>query len=99
MSVAQRVDADQAGHTAHPAPERANASLAALAFGLFGGPAAWTVQTLVDLPVAAHACFPRLEPLATPAWSHVRGVAIVVSVLAVAVSLAALAVAWRTWTR
>ena len=84
--------------SAHPAPARARAGLAALAFGLFGGPAAWSVQTLVNLPVAAHGCFPRLAPLAAPAGA-VRGVALAVSAVAIVVAAAAGAVAWRTWAR
>jgi hypothetical protein len=86
------------GKAGHPAPERELARLSALWFGLFGGFAAWTVQTLVNLPVAAHGCFPRLEPLASPV-TEVRGAASAVSVVAVLVSAAAVLVAWRTWSR
>ena len=84
--------------TAHPAPARGRAGVGALAFGLFGGPAAWAVQTLVNLPVASHACFPNLTPLDAPTFG-VRGVAFGVSVAAIAVCVAAAAVAWRAWTR
>jgi hypothetical protein len=83
----------------HPAPERAQASSAALWFGVFGAPAAWSVQTLVNVPLAAHACYPRLAPLTTPAFGAVRGLAKMVSLLAIAVGVAALAVAWRLWRR
>jgi len=82
----------------HPAPARGRVRLATLAFGLFGAPAAWTVQTLVNLPVAAHGCFPRLDPLSTPATA-IGGVAFAVSVLALLVCVAATAAAWRAWTR
>src|SRR5437763_2766213 len=85
----------QAGH---PAPARAHASTTALWFGIFGGPVAWSVQTLVNLPVAAHNCFPRLEPLSSPV-TGVRGIAFTVSVLALIVCGAATAVAFRSWTR
>ena len=84
--------------TAHPAPARGRAGLGALAFGLFGAPAAWSVQTLVNLPVAAHGCFPRLAPLSAPATA-VRGVVFAVSVAALVVCVAAAAVAWRSWAR
>ena len=99
MSTAQPMDHEDARATvAHPAPERARASLAVLWFGLFGAPAAWTAQTLVNLPVAAHACFPRLEPLAVPTLD-VRDIVLVVSLAAVVTAALALLVAWRAWTR
>jgi hypothetical protein len=82
----------------HPAPARTNVSLAALWFGLFGAPVAWSAQTLVNLPVAAHGCFPRLVPLDTPVTA-VRGIAFVVSLLALAVCVAATAVSFRSWAR
>jgi len=83
----------------HPAPARGHVALGALWFGLFGGPAAWTVQTLVDLPLASHACFPRLEPLATPVLHGLQGIVLAVSIAAVLISLAATLVAWRSWSR
>ena len=83
----------------HPAPARGHVAPAALWFGIFGGPAAWTIQTLVDLPLASHACFPRLEPLARPVLHGMQGIVLVVSLLAVAVSIAAGLVAWRSWSR
>jgi hypothetical protein len=97
-TVASSDDTHGGEGSAHPAPARGRVALWALWFGLFGGPVAWSVQTLVNFPVAAHGCFPRLEPLASPI-SGVRGVAFAVSVLALLVCLAAAAVAWRTWTR
>jgi hypothetical protein len=85
-------------HTAHPAPSRAKVSALVLWFGLFGGPGAWSVQTLVNLPVASHGCFPRLDPLSVPA-TGVRGAAFVVSLAAVATCIAALFVSGRAWSR
>ena len=86
---------DAAGH---PAPNRGHVRLAALWFGLFGGFLAWTTQTLVNFPVAAHACFPRMVPLASPV-TEVRGAALIVSFIAILLSVAAFLVAWRTWSR
>ena len=80
----------------HPAPSRGHTSLGALWFGLFAAPAAWSVQTLVNLPLASHGCFPRLFPLATPALG-VRGIAFAVSLGALVVCLAALVTSWRSW--
>ena len=83
----------------HPAPARVHVGLAALWFGLFGGPAAWSLQTLINLPVAAHGCFPRLEPLSSPIGGGVRASVIIVSVMALAICVAAAAVAFRSWRR
>jgi len=82
----------------HPAPERARVALPALWFGLAGGPLGWSIQTLVNLPVASHGCFPRLAPLESPI-TGVRGIAFFVSLLALGLCLAAAAVAFRSWTR
>ena len=84
--------------TMHPAPARAHVALPALWFGLFGGPVAWSIQTLVNLPIASHGCFPRLSPLESPITA-VRGIAFFVSLLALAVCVAAATVAFRSWSR
>jgi hypothetical protein len=81
----------------HPAPARTLVRPGALWFGLFGGPVAWSVQTLVNLSIASHACFPRLFPLDAPAIGGLRGIVFGVSVLAVIVTVAAAASAWRAW--
>jgi hypothetical protein len=83
----------------HPAPERARVGLAALWFGLFGAPVAWAIQTLVNLPLAAHACFPALEPLSTPVVGGLRGMVFGVSLVVLVVAALATAVAWRSWSR
>jgi hypothetical protein len=93
-AVAESPDAVQG--SGHPAPSRSRASLAALWFGLFGAPAAWSVQTLVNVPLASHGCFPRLSPLATPVVG-VRGIAFAVSLAVLVVCVAALATSWRSW--
>src|SRR5438309_836962 len=81
----------------HPAPSRGRVSLVALWFGLFGGPAAWSVQTLVNLSLASHGCFPRWQPLATPALGGLRGIAFAVSVGVLGVCVAAVVTSWRSW--
>jgi hypothetical protein len=90
--------ANDSAHQGHPAPARERVSLPALWFGLFGGPVAWSIQTLVNLPVASHGCFPRLDPLAQPVTA-VRGVAFSVSLLALAICVAATVVSVRSWSR
>jgi hypothetical protein len=95
MSVASPT---QTSGARHPAPGRAHIALPALWFGLFAGPAAWSIQTLVNLPVASHSCYPALSPLDAPVTA-VRGIAFAVSVFALAVCVAAAAVAFRSWMR
>src|SRR3954469_7790110 len=101
MTAPPRADprAAAAAGAGHPSPQRERTSLAALWFGLVGAPAAWTVQTLVNLPVASHSCFPALRPLGAPTIGATRGIVLVVSLVALAVCIAAAAVAWRTWGR
>lgn len=83
----------------HPAPSRGAVSPSALWFGLFGAPAAWSIQLLIDYPLAAHACFPHIVPLRAPFmgqglfWTAL----VVVNIVAVFVSVAALVVAYRSW--
>ena len=89
----QRADAPQT----HPAPERHRVTPAALWFGLLGAPVAWSIQTLVNLPVSSHACFPRVMPLQAPATGALRGILFVVSIAAIIVGVAALAAATRGW--
>jgi len=98
----QAAPAPQAPGTAaegHPAPERGKVPLSALWFGFIGGPAAWSVQALVNTSLTAHSCYPRLTPLSSPTTGGLRGIAFAVSLLALAVCVAAAAVSWRTWWR
>ena len=85
--------------TAHPAPARERVGRLSLWFGLFGAPAAWTVQTLANTAIAAHGCYPRLTPTERPVTGGLFAITLAVSVAALAVSVAALAVAWRSWSR
>jgi hypothetical protein len=85
--------------TGHPAPERARVALGALWFGFLAGPAAWTVQTLVDTAVTSHGCYPQLFPLSSPTLGGLRGVLFVVSVLAIILCVAGALVSWRDWMR
>jgi hypothetical protein len=87
------------GAAQHPAPARGHVRISALLFGFFGGPAAWTVQTLVNLPLTSHACFPQLEPVSTPVFGDVRGVAFALSLAAVLTCAAATLVSWKTWSK
>ena len=83
----------------HPAPDRARVALPALWFGLFGGPFAWSAQTIVNLAVASHACFPRLSPVREPSVAGLRAIVFAVSLVAVLTCATAMAVAWRAWSK
>lgn len=89
---------DRSASAGHPAPARTEVRGSALWFGIFAGPAAWSVQTLVNLSVASHGCYPRLEPLDSPVTS-VRAIAFTLSIGAIVVCLLALAVSSRSWSR
>lgn len=83
----------------HPAPARHRVPATALWFGLLGAPAAWSVQTLVDLPLASHGCFPFLSPVPVSVIGSLRGIVFVVSIFAILVCIAALTVALKAWRR
>jgi len=85
--------------TAHPAPARHRVSLGALWFGLFGAPAAWSVQMLADYSTNAHGCFTRLYPLSSPTMGAARMSLVLwlVSAAAVVIGIAALVVALRSY--
>ena len=89
--------ADQSRGGAHPAPARNEVSKGLLWFGLIGGPLAWSVQTLVDLAVASHGCYPRLFPVASPVLTGLRAIVLTVSIGALVVCIAAAFAAVRTW--
>ncbi len=91
---------EQGGKAAagHPAPLRGAVAPAALWFGLAGGFVAWSIQTLINLSLASHSCFPSLYPLGAPALHGMIGIAFVVSLVALIVCVAAAAIAWRSWS-
>jgi len=76
-----------------PAP----VGLGQLWFGLLGGPVAWTLQLLVDYPLVAHYCFPDAAKRLVPTIDSLHLLVIIVSVVALAVALAALFTALRSW--
>ncbi len=83
----------------HPAPSRTWVPLAGLWFGLFGAPAAWAIQTIANLALASHGCFPRMVPLSAPTTPGLRGIVFAISLGALAVGVAAMSVALRNWRR
>jgi hypothetical protein len=83
----------------HPAPARHVVGLPALWFGLFGAPVAWTVQELASSAVIGHSCFPHWRPLELPSIAGTWVIALIVSILTLALGAAAALVAWRSWQR
>jgi hypothetical protein len=72
-------------------------ALGALWFGLLGGPVAWTLQLLVDYPLVAHYCFPDAAKRTMPTIDSLHLLVIIVSAVALAVGIAALLTAIRSW--
>ena len=85
----------------HPSQHRDRVSVTALLFGLFGAPAAWTVQFMVNYGVVSEACFPRIVPRVEPAagWQGISTLEMVVNGIAILVGIAATLVAWRSWRK
>lgn len=82
---------------AHPAPRRDIVSSGVLWFGIFGAPAAWALQTIVNYGLVSHFCFPGTMPRGTPTFDALRGTGIAVSIVVIVVALVALATAFRSW--
>ncbi|HKO16137.1 MAG TPA: hypothetical protein VJU87_07855 [Gemmatimonadaceae bacterium] len=80
-----------------PAPERGMVAPWRLWFGLFGAPAAWALELIVNYALASHFCFPSDTPLATPTWRGTRLTTGIVSVVLVLVCVAALWTAVSAW--
>lgn len=80
-----------------PAPAGHAVGLPALWFGLFGAPAAWSLQLLVSYALTAHACFPGADRLAAQAGGGVWPVAFGVSAIAAIAGVSAAVTAWRSW--
>jgi uncharacterized membrane protein len=71
----------------------------ALWFGLFGAPAAWSIQELVGYGVVAHACYPFEQPLLSVAMPSLVILDLLVSLLMLLLGALAGLTAYRSWTR
>lgn len=84
-----------AGHRLPPG--RTTNSRWLLWFGLFGAPAAWSIQLLVNYPLAAHSCYPKGVPLNEPTFGGLWTALIAVNLLMMLTTLAAGAAAIVIW--
>ncbi len=82
-----------------PAPSQHDVPLRALWFGLFGAPAFWSVQLLVNYAATAHACYPKDLPLSVPTFGGTWAVAVAVNGLMLLGAAAAGATAIASWRR
>jgi hypothetical protein len=83
----------------HPAPHRHRVTRLTLALALFLAPAAWLLQLSLSYAVAARACYPHATPLQQPSWSGLRWLLAGFSLAAIALSVWAIAIAFRLWQR
>ncbi len=72
-------------------------SNAALLFGIFGAPFAWSVVQCVNYAIDAQACFPSRYPLARPVMSETSLAVGVIEILAILLAAVAVATAVRCW--
>lgn len=84
---------------AHPAPSRHRVGLLALGFGIVGAPLAWNTELLVGSALSGHQCYPRNLPLPVPLWAGTGEVLLAMSLVALALGVAAAWVSWHSWTR
>jgi hypothetical protein len=68
-------------------------------FAVFGAPAAWSLQLIVNYALAAEACYPNDTPLAQPNLSWDRPALVALNLLALVIAAAAAALAWRLFRR
>jgi hypothetical protein len=66
-------------------------------FGIFGAPAAWSLQTIADYSLVSHYCYPGDAPVHAPAFGALRGTGVVVSAVALLIVLLALTTSVRSW--
>lgn len=92
-------NAASTGIAVHPAPQRAHVGPWLLGFVIGGAPAAWAIQILINYGWASYVCFPRNTPSPTPLVSGTWWILLVVSLIALAIAVAAGLLAYRAWRR
>jgi hypothetical protein len=82
---------------AHPAPHRDRVGMLPIFFGIAAAPIAWDTQLIVGSAFVGHACYPTTLPLSEPQWPALWLTLVVVSLVGIAVAVAAGLVSWRNW--
>lgn len=79
------------GLTPHPAPHAERIPTTQAFFMLFGGPVAWFAQICIGVTMLSWPCYPTTDrfPVPLPRYDWTRTGAILLSVLCVAIALAA----------
>ena len=78
---------------------RVEVSPGTLWFGIFGAPAAWSLQLLASYPLAAHACYPATEPVPAPTVPGLRLWLALITIVTVGLAALALALVLRARRR
>ena len=85
--------------TAHPSPHRHRVPGWLVSLGLFGAPAAWSVQSLLDAGLASWTCYPKDEPLSAPLFDGLHATLLAANVVALIVCIAAGVAAFLAYRR
>jgi hypothetical protein len=81
----------------HPAPHRDRVGLLPVVFGIAAAPIAWDTQLIANSAFIGHACYPRGLPLTEPQWPALWLTLLIISLVGIAVAVAAGLVSWRNW--
>jgi hypothetical protein len=83
----------------HPSAARGRTSIGALLYGLAAAPCAWFAAQIFSAGLTQHACFPKYDPLLTPAFAGSRLACILALLIAMAVSASGALIAYIAWRR
>ena len=86
-------------HLRSVVPRRTSAEYARMWFGFLGAPTAWSISELVPYMLIAHACYPNLMPLSAPVPPSAWAAALAVTLVMLAIGLAALVSSTRDTAR
>lgn len=81
----------------HPSPHRARTSLTRLLYGLIAAPMAWVISQVASSTLAQEACFPKTEPLASPAFDGAHLLQFALLGAAFVISASGAWVAYTSW--
>jgi len=83
----------------HPAPQRARAPCAALAFGLLAAPIGWALHLLVNYSIAGNYCAGTALTAATTGSDDTISAIFLVDLMAVVLAIAGAYIAFELWER